>query len=63
MFLLSVHGQWSDFGNWSECSASCGNGTVQRQRLCNNPTPENGGDDCKGEAVELDECHFAECPS
>lgn len=54
-------GGWSDFGDWSECSASCGGGTQERTRSCNNPSPANGGADCVGEAEESQECNTDPC--
>ena len=37
---LPVDGDWSDYGEWSKCSAECGEGTQTRTRECNN----NDGD-------------------
>jgi len=54
-------GGWSDFGDWSECSATCGGGTQTRERSCNNPSPANGGADCVGEAEESRECNSDPC--
>ena len=41
---------------------SCGNGTRRRARLCNSPTPDNGGKDCIGQATEYEDCVEVECP-
>jgi len=49
-----VHGSW---GEWSACSAECGGG--QRTRACDNPAPDNGGNNCDGAAEE--ECNTQEC--
>jgi len=57
----SIDGGWSDFGDWSECSAECGGGTQERTRECNNPAPE-GGADCAGDASESRACNTQECP-
>ena len=43
---LLVHGSWSEWEEWSECPATCGQGTQTRIRHCNSPAPEYGGDDC-----------------
>ncbi|XP_057313086.1 SCO-spondin-like isoform X2 [Hydractinia symbiolongicarpus] len=43
-----VPGDWSDYVNVTECSKSCGNGTVTQERYCNNPTPRGGGIACEG---------------
>lgn len=31
---------------WLPCDADCGGGIQERNRFCNNPTPEIGGKDC-----------------
>lgn len=43
---------------------SCGKGFKERERQCNRPVPENGGDDCSelGELTETAECQEVECP-
>ena len=43
-----MYGEWSEFGNWSDCSAECGGGSQFRLRDCDNPTPADGGADCEG---------------
>ena len=58
-----VDGGWSDFGDWSECSAKCGGGTQTRSRTCTNPAPANGGAECSGDAEESQECNLEDCPS
>jgi hypothetical protein len=44
-----IHGGWSVWSQWSDCTTSCGEGTQDRSRECNNPLPQYGGDDCPGE--------------
>ena len=56
-----VDGGYSDFGDWSQCSAECGDGTQTRTRTCTNPAPANGGADCVGEASESKDCKLKEC--
>ena len=58
----SVDGGWSDYGNWSECSADCGGGKQTRTRTCTNPAPAYGGTDCVGEATETQNCNPQPCP-
>ena len=52
-------GGWSA---WSSCSASCGGGT--QTRTCNNPTPDNGGENCSGASSQpcnTGTCHVPCC--
>lgn len=51
-----IHGGWSIWGDFSPCSVTCGVGTMQRARLCNNPLPQYGGNKCKGESVDGSIC-------
>ena len=53
-------GGWTEFGNWSDCSAECGEGNQTRTRTCTNPAPARGGADCEGEGEETRECYI-EC--
>jgi len=42
---------WTDFGEWSQCSLSCGGtGTQTRSKSC--IEPENGGQACPSESVQ-----------
>ncbi|XP_063695312.1 deleted in malignant brain tumors 1 protein-like [Bolinopsis microptera] len=55
-------GGYTDFGEWSECSVSCGEGAQTRTRTCTDPAPSNGGADCVGEASQTQPCTLFECP-
>jgi len=57
-----VDGGWSDFSDWSECSADCGGGSQSRSKTCSNPAPENGGADCDGDDSETQDCNSDPCP-
>ena len=57
-----VDGGWTDFGDWSECSAECGGGNQPSSRTCSNPAPAHGGADCQGDAEETQECNTQACP-
>ena len=52
-----IDGEWSDYGDWSDCSVSCGDGTQTRTRSCTNPAPADNGADCEGEATESQACN------
>ena len=53
---MVVDGGNGPWGNWGNCSVSCGKnkGVRSRERLCNNPAPVNGGKDC----IVLNENHI-----
>ncbi|CAL1279610.1 unnamed protein product [Larinioides sclopetarius] len=58
-----VNGGWSEWSNWSLCSATCGQGTTNRYRSCSNPIAMNGGRPCEGSPQESDMCFAVkECP-
>lgn len=58
--LPLVDGHWNEWSAWSECSASCSNGTMQRTRECNGPS--YGGSECHGSFKETNNCFLKECP-
>ena len=55
------YGNWSSYDN---CTKTCGSGTQQRNRTCNNPTPMHGGKNCTllGTSVETRTCNSNPCP-
>ena len=63
-WLSSVHGGYSQWSYWSQCTKSCGSGTQRRSRSCTNPLPANGGQNCsgQGQATELQTCNAHSCP-
>ena len=52
---------WLAWGNWSQCTASCGQGTKLRGRLCSHQAI-NGKEQCEGNAFEFADCTMADCP-
>lgn len=44
----TVHGGWTPWSVWSECSATCGLAYKSRFRSCSNPSPNHGGRVCVG---------------
>ena len=57
-----IDGGWSEWLPFEACSVTCGGGgTLNRGRLCNNPTPQNGGNDCEGIAVDTVACNDEPC--
>lgn len=60
MFVV-VNGEWSDFGEWSECSVTCGGGIKERTRTCTNPPPAYNGLHCVGDNKEEETCNTQAC--
>ena len=59
---LKVDGGYDEWGNYSECSATCGVGNQVRMRTCTNPVPQHGGKPCMGSHSESRECNTQPCP-
>ncbi|ERL94262.1 hypothetical protein D910_11543 [Dendroctonus ponderosae] len=55
-----THGGWSGWSHWSACSTNC-TGYKTRDRKCDNPTPKNGGEYCKGNDLDYAPCNEAAC--
>ncbi|CAH1242272.1 HMCN1 [Branchiostoma lanceolatum] len=54
---------WADWGSWSACDVSCGNGTQTRSKICN-ATDTDCCDACVGDPpTETQPCHLMDCPS
>ncbi|EDO26040.1 predicted protein [Nematostella vectensis] len=60
--LLSVDGQYGEWGAWSNCTELCSGGTQLRMRTCDNPAPAYGGADCPGPANKTRSCNEHPCP-
>ena len=61
--LLAVHGGYSQWSNFTECSVTCGSGFQSRTRTCTNPLPCCGGRNCDrlGPNVQTQECDACPC--
>lgn len=57
-----IHGNWTAWSQWSDCSKTCANGTRTRNRTCSNPLPQFGGRNCSGEMNEIKSCSIEPCP-
>ena len=59
-----VHGNYTHWSKFSQCSLSCGNGTKTRTRNCSNPTPQHGGSNCSihGDHIQTISCKTQPCP-
>uniref|UniRef100_A0A7M5VC71 Hemicentin-1 n=1 Tax=Clytia hemisphaerica TaxID=252671 RepID=A0A7M5VC71_9CNID len=56
-----VDGGFGQWNSWSKCSATCGRGLTERNRVCNKPEPRNGGKSCVGAQHEVKECLDKPC--
>lgn len=43
------------------CSVTCGNGTEEYSRSCDNPAPAHGGKQCSGPSVKVSPCSPSLC--
>ncbi|XP_069128273.1 SCO-spondin-like isoform X2 [Argopecten irradians] len=59
-FSCPVDGSWKQWSMWSDCSLTCGNGTSNRSRECDDPL--HGGADCPGPANQTRVCNDFPCP-
>ena len=53
--------QWSDFGEWSQCSKSCGGGERTSKRAISQPSMY-GGKECEGDDKKIESCNEQPCP-
>ena len=65
-YFILVPGAYTPWGDWEECSVTCGLGSQSRSRSCTDPSPEHGGPTCVeqglGEATEDQACDAGPCP-
>lgn len=59
MFIYIVDGRLSDWGSWSQCSATC-EGLKSRNRTC--IPPQYGGASCTGQTTQTIKCGSEQCP-
>ncbi|XP_071960895.1 adhesion G protein-coupled receptor B1-like [Antedon mediterranea] len=58
-----VNGDWGDWQPYSACSATCGTDAFRsRDRVCDNPPAQYGGESCYGESRSTRNCGFEPCP-
>ena len=56
-----MNGGWSE-GTEVSRSATCGDTIITMSRVCNNPLPYNGGENCAGKARYTVQRSLAPCP-
>lgn len=54
--------QWSEWGQWDDCSASCGGGAKIRFRYCRKPKSAVSRTACPGETYVVEQCNVHACP-
>ncbi|GAB6018365.1 hypothetical protein CHUAL_000082 [Chamberlinius hualienensis] len=59
---VTIDGRWSIWSSWSSCTGSCSVGSKTRHRVCDNPSPANGGRFCVGHPVQSEACRLPPCP-
>ena len=57
-----LDGNWGDWSDSSDCTATCGTATKEQVRQCNNPPESHGGQPCQGDATQTVDCLFIDCP-
>ena len=60
--IFLVNCTWADWGNFTQCTESCGGGFKTRSRVIASP-PLYGGAACEGDAFESVVCNEQPCPS
>ena len=59
-----VDGMWGSWTSWTACSVTCGYGSRERKRVCDNPKPAYNGKSCVGIGYQKRRCHaYYPCPS
>ena len=61
-YIAQVNCTWGPYGEWSDCTKSCGGGFRTRLRDVQQ-LPQNGGLECTGASTDLSVCNEHECPS
>ena len=56
IFCSLAAGNWGSWLEWSQCDATCDNGTQIRERVCDDPAPILDGADCIGSDSETRNC-------
>ncbi|XP_053385394.1 hemicentin-1-like isoform X2 [Mercenaria mercenaria] len=54
-------GEWTNWGGWDICSASCNGGLRKRSRSCTNPRPDPHGKYCDGDPIQVEMCNKQTC--
>ena len=57
-------GNWTEWLEWTPCTQTCGAQNQTTTRTCENPTPDNGGNNCSDTNTDTESrsCNLIECP-
>ena len=58
--MYPVNCEWSAYGDWSECSVTCGNGQKRSNRTILQPAL-HGGIECEGNSSKVEKCNLDAC--
>ncbi|PSN46953.1 hypothetical protein C0J52_12564 [Blattella germanica] len=56
-----IRGGWTQWSNWSPCTAVCGPGSKFRERSCTSPSPSSPELSCLGSSYENTTCNGVAC--
>ena len=59
--IFIVDGGWSNWTTTTECTRSCGGGTLTMSRSCDNPLRSCGGQRCSGASTKTLSCNTHCC--
>ena len=62
VFMFIVDGGWGNWTTWTACSQTCDTGSTTRERTCDNPIPQYGGNNCSGNGTDTASCLLTHCP-
>ena len=57
----NIDGQWSDWGDYTECDKLCDGGEQSRERKCDQPKPSGSGKQCYGNDTQIRQCNTRKC--
>lgn len=58
-----VDGGWGEWKMYGGCSVTCGEGTIEFFRQCDQPRPEHCGQKCSGPETMVKACRAIDCPT
>ena len=59
--IAGIAAEWQEWGGWSGCTASCGEGSRVRARACSGGALFGGDRQCSGSSSEVGRCEISKC--